>query len=44
MTNTERIERLEKAIKEIYDILEDISERTWPDKSKVEEIVSDLNS
>ena len=41
MTNTERIARLEQAIKELYDILEDIAERTYPEDSKVKEIVDD---
>ena len=44
MTNTERIQRLEEAIKEIHDILEDTAERMWPHQSKVKEIVSEIDS
>jgi len=41
MTNTERIVRLEQAIKELHDILEAVFDRSWPEDSKVEEIVDD---
>ena len=41
--NTERIQRLEEAIKEIYDILEEVCPRTYPEDSKVKEIVEELD-
>ena len=41
MTNTQRITRLEQAIKEIHDILEIVFDREWPDGSKVKEIVDE---
>ena len=43
MTNTERIQRLEEAIKEIHDILEHVYPRTYPEDSKVKEIAEELN-
>tara|TARA_R110002153_G_scaffold96953_2_gene231454 strand:- start:1458 stop:1583 length:126 start_codon:yes stop_codon:yes gene_type:complete len=41
MTNTERITRLEEAIKELHDILEAVFDRSWPEDSKVKEIVDE---
>ena len=41
MTNTERIARLEEAIKELHDVLEVICDRSYPVDSKVKEIVDD---
>jgi hypothetical protein len=41
MTEEERIIRLEEAIREIFDSLEDIADRDWPIGSKVNEIVEE---
>jgi len=41
MTNTERIARLEEAIEELHDVLEVIFDRTYPEDSKVKEIVDE---
>ena len=43
MTNTQKIERAELAIKEIYEALEAIFDRVWPADSKVIEIVNEIN-
>ena len=42
LTTEQRLDRLEAAIKELHDILEEVFDRNWPEDSKVEEIVSDL--
>ena len=39
MTNTERIVRLEEAIKELHDVLEAVFDRAWAEDSKVKAIV-----
>jgi len=44
LTIEQRLDRLEEAIKELYNILEDIADRDWPEDSKVEEIVSELDT
>ena len=44
LTTEQRLDRLEAAIKELHDILEKIFDRDWPEGSKVEEIVSELDS
>ena len=41
LTTEQRLDRLEAAIKELHDILEEVFDRDWPEDSKVEEIVSD---
>jgi hypothetical protein len=39
VTNTERIVRLEEAIKELHDVLEAVFDREWVEDSKVKAIV-----
>ena len=41
LTVEQRLDRLEAAIKELHDILEEVFDRDWPGESKVEEIVSE---
>ena len=41
LTTEQRLDRLEAAIKELHDILEEVFDRDWPEESKVVEIVSE---
>jgi hypothetical protein len=41
LTVEQRLDRLEAAIKELHDILEEVFDRDWVEGSQVEEIVSD---
>ena len=41
LTTEQRLDRLEAAIKELHDILEEVFDRDWVEGSQVEEIVSD---
>ena len=40
LTVEQRLDRLEQAIIEIYDVLESVADRDWPEDSKVKEIVN----
>ena len=42
LTTEQRVDRLEAAIKEIHDMLEEVFDRNWPEDSKVKEIVAEL--
>jgi len=44
LTTEQRLDRLEEAIKELYTVLEEAWSPPWPEDSKVEEIVSELDT
>jgi len=41
LTVEQRLDRLEAAIRELYAVLEAVTDRDWPVDSKVEEIVTE---